>query len=150
MFLCCIFFMFLCFPILRGWIKFSKWYPCVAFVKKHYGISIINFDPIYKYYLFTAKAIKTLFLAPSELYKCKLGLFSSSSDLFTIWVTFSFSSQISWSDQVSWSNKINWSEKISWLADQISWYQQLTWSAVGGHFAKMGITQLVRSSILVK
>ena len=62
----------------------------------------------------------TIFLAPSELYKCKLGLFFSSSDLFTIWVTFSFSSQISWSDQVSWSNKINWSEKISWLADQIS------------------------------
>ena len=56
------FLMFLCFPILWGWIKFSKRYPCMAFVNKHYGTSIINFDPIYKSYLFTAKVIKTLFL----------------------------------------------------------------------------------------
>ena len=61
MFLCCIFLMFLCFPILWGWIKFSKRYPCVAFVKKLYGTSIINFYPIYQSFLFTAKAIKSLF-----------------------------------------------------------------------------------------
>ena len=35
----------------------------MAFIKKHYGTSFINFDPVYKSDLYTAKAIKTLFLA---------------------------------------------------------------------------------------
>ena len=35
----------------------------MAFVKKYYGTSFINFDPIYTSDLYTPKPIKTTFLA---------------------------------------------------------------------------------------
>ena len=41
----------------------------MAFGTKHYWASFINFDPIYKYDLYTPKAIKTIFLAQNpDLY----------------------------------------------------------------------------------